>query len=327
MRVKYWCIGNESQAEPDLGAQHDPNRYISDTWEFAKHMKLTDPTIQLVLVGDGRDHHWNKRILDSLHQVCDYFSIHHYSNEGGRGFYGSFASLRSFDEMLDVLIPLVKGYSMRKDPFNKWYRFPPRQNDIKLCVDEWNIWSSASRGDDNRYGVKVIYNWRDALWTACMMNLFIRHADEIAITNLAQMVNVLAPIMTAGDRAYVQTTFHVLKLYRDYAQGQYLPCLAELPVFDAGLAGQLAAIDCAACLQDDGSIRLFLANITREAEHVIQLPAQYAAVEAVILCAPSLTASNDPDTEVVQTLHRANLAQTLTLAPGTLTMLHIKERP
>ena len=94
--IKYWCIGNESNAEPDLGAQHVPERYISDAWEFTKHMKLMDPSLKMVYVGDMRDPKWNKQILESLGPVCDYFSIHHYSGEGGRGEYGPFASLRDF---------------------------------------------------------------------------------------------------------------------------------------------------------------------------------------------------------------------------------------
>ena len=72
--VKYWCIGNESSAEPDLGWQHDVNIYIREAWEFTKYMKLTDPTIKLVFVSGNEE--WNRAVLDSLFPVCDYFSVH-----------------------------------------------------------------------------------------------------------------------------------------------------------------------------------------------------------------------------------------------------------
>ena len=88
--VRYWCIGNESYAEPDLGAQHNPDRYIADAWEFTKHMKLMDPSLKLVYVGNPLDAAWNSRILESLAPVCDYLSIHHYSSEGALGPYGPF---------------------------------------------------------------------------------------------------------------------------------------------------------------------------------------------------------------------------------------------
>ena len=78
--VKYWCIGNESYAEPDLGIQHDVNVYIRDAWEFTKYMKMTDPTIELVYVGHNEE--WNRKVLDSLGCVCDYLSLHFYANTG-----------------------------------------------------------------------------------------------------------------------------------------------------------------------------------------------------------------------------------------------------
>lgn len=322
-RVKYWCIGNESQAEPDLGAQHDPKRYISDTWEFVKHMKLTDPTIELVLVGDGHNYEWNKQILEALHPVCDYFSIHHYSNEGGRGFFGCYASLRGFSEQLDGIIPLVKGFSMRNEPFNKWYRFPKRQNDIKLCVDEWNIWNSAVRTEDNRFGVKIVYNWRDALWVSCIMDLFLRHAEDIAITNLAQMVNVIAPILTQGDQSYAQTIYHVLKLYRDYAQGTAMACQPESPLFDGGLAGELEAVYSAACQQEDGTVCLFLTNVTKDAAYSLSLPEGYRAAGATILSAPSQEAKNTLAEDVVRVAHEVPQGGTVMLQPGTVTMVQL----
>lgn len=318
--VKYWCIGNESNAIPDLGAQHNPDRYISDAWEFAKHMKLMDHSIKLVFVGDARYPDWNSKILDSLEQVCDYFSIHHYSGEGGRGEYGPFASMRDFRNTLDSLIPFIKGYSMRKEPFNKWYRFPRRQDDIKLCIDEWNIWNSTPRGEDNRYGVKMIYNWKDALWTACAMNTFVHHAEDIAITNLAQMVNVLAPIMTDGDESYVQTTYHVLKLYRDYLQGKRVDCDLESPVLDAGRAGELASLDCSASLCEDGNICLFVTNINKFDAYELVLPEKYSVKKWICMQADSFDACNAVGREVVKTIEK-RAEDAVIIAPGTVNML------
>lgn len=322
--VKYWCIGNESNAVPDLGAQHDPARYISDAWEFAKHMKLTDPSIKLVFVGDARYPDWNSKILDSLEQVCDYFSIHHYSGEGGRGEYGPFASMRDFRSTLDTLIPFVRGYSMRKEPFNKWYRFPRRQDDIKLCIDEWNIWNSTPRGENNRYGVKMVFNWKDALWTACTMNTFVQHAEDIGITNLAQMVNVLAPIMTDGDDSYVQTTYHVLKLYRDHLEGKRVDCLFDSPVMDAGRAGQLNVLDCSASITDDGSIRLFVTNISKTDTCELELPGSYAVQSALCMHADSFDACNAVGREVVQSTSKS-ASEAHIIAPGTVNMLILKQ--
>lgn len=319
--VKYWCIGNESNAEPDLGAQHVPERYISDAWEFTKHMKLTDPTIKLVFVGTTQDPAWNRKILDSLHPVCDYFSIHHYS--GGSGIYGPFEALRNFRRSLDQLIPFLKEYSDRDEPFNKWYRFPKRQGPIRLAVDEWNIWNSTPRGDNNRYGVKMIYNWRDALWTAGIMNTFVHYAEDIGITNLAQMVNVLAPIVTDGDRSFVQTTYHVLKLYRDGMRGRRVDCLFDSPVFEAEGAGSMNALDAAACLREDGSVCLFANNLTQDEEYEILLPEGYEAEEWVRLRADSFEAVNSADREVVRT-ERGEVGERLVLPAGSVNRMTLR---
>ncbi|HML48773.1 MAG TPA: alpha-L-arabinofuranosidase C-terminal domain-containing protein, partial [Clostridia bacterium] len=277
---------------------------------------------RLVFVGETHNLEWNAKILDALHPVCDYLSIHHYSNEAGMGLYGCFATLRRFADSLAELIPLVKGFSQRKEPFNKWYRFPPREDDIKLCLDEWNLWSSANKGSDNRYGVKVVYNWRDALWTSCMMNLMIRNAKDIAIANLAQLVNVLAPILAEKDRSYVQTIFHVLKLYRDHGQGKAVACGQDAPPFDAGPAGRLPAVDSAACLQEDGSLCLFLTNITQDTQYPVRLPEGYAILESVALCAPAFEASNALDREVVEAVY-GKRTDGFILKPGTVAMLRL----
>lgn len=319
--VKYWCIGNESHAEPDLGAQHIPERYISDAWEFTKHMKLTDPTIKLIFVGNAFDPEWNKKILDSLGPVCDYFSIHHYS--GGWGEYGPFGSLRRFCDVLDSLIPLVRECSSRNEPFNKWYRFPRREDDIKLCVDEWNIWNSTPRGEDNRYGVKMVYNWKDALWTSCIMNTFVRYSDDIAITNLAQMVNVLAPIMTDGDSSYIQTTYHILKLYRDNLCGRRVDCIFESPVMQAEQVGELKVLDCAASRCDDGSIALFVTNISKEREYEIELPREYTVQNWTSLKADSFDDCNSLDREVVK-YEQKTVGEHLTIDPGTVNLIKLE---
>ena len=313
--VKYWCIGNESNAEPDLGAQHVPERYISDAWEFTKHMKLTDPTIKLVFVGTTHDWAWNKKILDSLHPVCDYFSVHHYS--GGDGTYGPFGALRNFRQSLDRLIPFLKEYSDRDQPFNKWYRFPRRADAIKLAVDEWNIWNSTPRGENNRYGVKMIYNWRDALWTAGIMNTFVHYAENIGITNLAQMVNVLAPIVTDGDRSFVQTTYPVLKLYRDGLSGKRADCLFDSPVFDAEGSGSMNALDAAACVREDGSVCLFVSNLTENRDYEITLPEEYRAEEWIRLRADSFDEVNSPEHNAVR-CESCDVSRSIVLPAGSV---------
>ena len=157
--VKYWCIGNESSAAPDLGWQHDVNIYIREAWEFTKNMKLTDPTIKLVFVSGNEE--WNRAVLDSLFPVCDYFSVHMYSG------------LPDYDRVTkfeNVVLPryrsLLNEYNQKPMEFSLWYRFPPRQDDIKLAVDEWGLWSRKIPTEGSKYGLARRYDWKCALWVA-----------------------------------------------------------------------------------------------------------------------------------------------------------------
>ena len=212
--VKYWCIGNESYAEPDLGIQHDVNVYIRDAWEFTKYMKMTDPTIELVYVGHNEE--WNRKVLDSLGCVCDYLSLHFYANTGDD-------PEKPWDQLADyvrdVLQPaeaLIREVSAREEEFNVWYRIPQRKGDIKIALDEWNIWNAAPNGK-SKYGVIQDYTWMDALWVGSFLNLLINHCDSIAIANMAQLVNVIAPIMAEKEGSYCQTTYYPMQLYRKCA--------------------------------------------------------------------------------------------------------------
>ncbi|MBQ9307902.1 MAG: hypothetical protein IJ229_08260 [Clostridia bacterium] len=321
--VKYWCIGNESYAEPDLGAQHLPGRYVEDGWEFVKHMKLMDPTIRLVFVGALEDEGWTREALEAFGPVCDYLSLHHYSAEGDKGPYGSFASLLTFRKALEDFLPLLHEMSGSAKPLNPWYRFPGREAPIRLAVDEWNIWNSAKKGPDDPYGLRMKYTWRDALWTGMAMNTFIAHAEDIGITNLAQLVNVLAPIMTSGDKSYVQTTYHVLKLYRDWAGEKLMRCSFTSPSFDAGKAGMLPEADVCATLQRDGTAVLFVTCLGRE-EVTLSLPAGYTGEESVVLTALSLDAVNTPGQESVRCTRIPLSGASVRLPPESVCAIRIK---
>ena len=316
--VKYWCIGNECYAEPDLGPQHEPLRYVSDAWEFTKHMKLMDPSLKLIYVGNPLDQEWNSTVLESLAPVCDYFSIHHYSSEGARGPYGPFASLQEFRSQLDTLIPLLHASSVSGKKLSPWYRFPGRETKIRLAIDEWNIWDSTPRGKDNPYGLKMVYTWRDALWTACMLNTFVEYAEDIGIANLAQMVNVLAPIVTSGDTSFVQTTYHVLLFYRKYLQGRKVQCSFSAPPLSAGPAGTLSMLNASACLKTDGTICAFLVNLSQDLPLDVTFSENYCMLESEVLSAPSFSAFNTPECDVIVHSSCANPQETIHLGPASV---------
>lgn len=265
-QVKYWCIGNESYAEPDIGVHHDVNLYIRDAMEFIKFMKLTDKTIKTVIVGCD-DEKWNRPVLDALHPVTDYFSYHHYSGEGNKGLYGPFDGEKYLKNAIDKLIELIDEYPDTITEFSPWYRFPPRSEKIKIALDEWNIWNFIQ---NETYGLLQTYNWRDALWTASILNLLISK-PEIGMANLAQSVNVIAPIIAEKGGSWFQTIAYPIKLYRDTMLGTRLPVSFQTPHIDGKAAGDIEALNISAVKNEDGTIRIAAVNRDFMTDHEIQI--------------------------------------------------------
>ena len=254
-RVKYWCIGNECYAEPDIGIQHDVNIYTRDAMEFIKWMKLTDKSIQTVIVGCD-DMAWNKAVLDKLHPVTDYFSYHHYSGSLDKGPYTPFWGEKWLRDHLDQIARLIDSYPEQVDNFPAWYRFPPRQEKIRIALDEWNIWDFQA---DETYGLLQRYTWRDALWTASVLNLLV-DMPQIGMANLAQSVNVIAPIVAETNGSWFQTIAYPLLRYRKEMLGQRLTATYPTPVIDGGAAGDVDALCISAVVREDGTVCVAAVN-------------------------------------------------------------------
>lgn len=108
---------------------------------------LTDDTIKTIIVGCA-DEQWNKTVLDSLHEVTDYISLHHYSTTQNAGLYEPFYGESELKKTLKHVSNLIDLYPDKIENFSPWYRFSPRDNKIKIILDEWNIWDFE---DDNAY--------------------------------------------------------------------------------------------------------------------------------------------------------------------------------
>ncbi len=257
--VKYWFIGNESYAIADIGSHHNVDDYIKDTWEFVKHMKLVDSSIKIILVGSMYDFEWNKRVLDSLHPVCDYLSIHYYARDTEDNPYGAFSGEEDFVGSIHKLKSFLQEYKM-PDDFNEWYRFPPRQKAILLALDEWNIWNSAC-DEGGEYGLNARYNWLNALWVSSMLNIFINSSDVLGCANMAQMVNILAPIITDRESSVCQTIFYPLEIYRKYCKEKKCGLSYGNFMIDGGEAGEFPLLSISATMDKSGKyVTVFIIN-------------------------------------------------------------------
>lgn len=301
--VKYWCIGNESYAEPDLGIQHDVNIYIRDAWEFTKYMKMTDPSIELIFV--GCDEKWNRAVLDSLAPVCDYLSVHFYSGNTltGKGF----ESLERFEETtLTDTEKLIGEYNGKEMNFSPWYRIPPRSHNIMIALDEWNIWNLAPN-EHSKYGLYQEYSWLDALWVADFIIMMIRHSSSIGIANMAQMVNAIAPIMAEKSGSWKQTTFYPVSYFRHNC-GEYL---LHCEVDDSSVAA-------VATLSDGGERSIFLVN---HSDKYLACDFDFEVYSAVTMTCSDFKKNNSMEEDLVSVKEIKLEGRAFTLEPYSINII------
>ena len=97
--------------------------------------------------------------------------------------------------------------------------------DVFIAFDEWNAWTRTFGGTDNT--LSEIYDLQDALVVAQYLNIFMRTCDVVKMANMAQLVNVIAPMRTQGDKLWKQTTWYPLYLFSKNCRGVALDVLTN----------------------------------------------------------------------------------------------------
>ena len=263
--VKYWALGNEEAADADAGRHQDPNRYVEDVWHFIKLMKLTDPSIELIADGERGKPDWNRIILQGLDGAIDYISFHGYVDTWNSP-YSIFERVNGVERELGEMNEAIQKYSTFpvKD-WKKWYRFPARTKPIKIALDEWGIWEKQ----EPPYGTTVTFEWRHALATAWYLHAILRQSANVGMANWAQMVNILAPIMTTPEASIRQTVFYPLREYRKQALGHCVKTTVEAPLLNVEKAPKLPIIDAVTTIDAaSNTATLCLINISPKEQQV-----------------------------------------------------------
>lgn len=201
--VKYWGLGNEMYGSWQIGALSAED-YVQKAREFAKVMKWTDPSIQLVSCGWNGWSDWDRIVLEGLARYVDFHSIHIYT--GSYDYFGNVFSPHLADFALascQALIDRVR-YEQGID------------HPIYVAYDEWNVWFRERGHEASVAGLEERYTLSDALAVATYLNIFIRRCRTVRLANLAQMVNVIAPIFTSPEGLFLQSIYHPFRLYAEW---------------------------------------------------------------------------------------------------------------
>ncbi|MGI5239739.1 alpha-N-arabinofuranosidase [Dactylosporangium sp. CA-139066] len=265
--IRMWCLGNEMDGPWQLG-HGTPDEYAKLAVKTARAMRQLDPTLELVVCGSSNAQmplfaNWERVVLAEAYDEVDYISCHAYY-EPRDGDYASFlASAVNMDRFIDSIVATAdhvkavhgsqKSINISFDEWNVWYHSRYAEVDRITGIDDWPV---APRLLEDAYSVA------DAVVVGGLLISLLRHADRVKSASLAQLVNVIAPIMTEpGGPAWRQTTFFPFALTSRLARGVTLELKLESPTYETALYGEVSVVDAVATHDAGmGDTAIFMVN-------------------------------------------------------------------
>ncbi|CAN5694450.1 alpha-N-arabinofuranosidase [soil metagenome] len=259
--VKLWCLGNEMDGPWQAG--HVPAaEYARRADQAGKLMKGIDDSIETVVCGSSGGGmatylSWDREVLEYCWDSVDYISLHRYSGNSQNDTAWFLAEGLEIDRVISDyrgLVEFVRGVKKSKKR-------------IGLSFDEWNVWYRA-RGEGGDWQVappllEEVYNLEDALVVAQYLMAFLRNADVLKIGCLAQIVNVIAPILTKSDGLLVQSIYHPIRMIAETGHGTALIPSIDSPLYAAGKRGQVPMVDVAA-VENRETVWVYVTNRSSE---------------------------------------------------------------
>jgi alpha-N-arabinofuranosidase len=258
--IRIWCLGNEMDGPWQLG-HRSADDYGKIAAQTAHAMKQFDPELELVACGSSSSSmptfaEWERVVLSHAYDLVDYISCHaYYENTGDIGsFLASGVDMDRFIESVVATADQVKAVRASTKTIN-------------ISFDEWNIWyNSRFENVDKIRGVanwpkaprllEDVYTVTDGVVFGSLLITLLKHADRVTSASLAQLVNVIAPIMTEpGGPAWRQTTFFPFAATSAHARGVALDVSVRSDTYPTEQVGDVAIVDAVASY--DESTRRF----------------------------------------------------------------------
>jgi alpha-L-arabinofuranosidase len=300
--VKHWCLGNEMDGPWQIGHM-TATEYGMKAQDAARQMRMVDQSLQLIACGSSGPFmrtylEWDREVLEQCYDYVDGLSLHRYfannaEQTGGKS--EKFVAMnltmdRQITESLAVC-DLVRGHHRSK-------------KQLWLSFDEWNVWYRQTDGDGGRkeapHLLEEIYNLEDALLVGGLIITLLRHADRIKIACLAQLVNVIAPIMTNANGLFRQTIYYPYSWALQFAKGDVLDLVVQAPTYDVPEMEPVPYLDASGTIDPaTGETALFILNRDlskpREVEIVWESGSPARVVNSWTLTGDDLKAANGFD--------------------------------
>jgi len=275
-RVEHWCLGNEMDGPWQIGHM-SADEYGYKAADAARQMRAVYKSLKLIACGSSGPGmptylEWDRQVLEQCYEYVDALSLHRYFDNtettGGDSAHFLAMNLTMDKQIAETLAvcDTVRGH--KRSPKQLW-----------LSFDEWNVWYRERRGDavdghrtNAPHLLEEIYNLEDALLVGGLLNTLIRNSDRVKIGCLAQLINVIAPIMTNPDGLFQQTIFYPYSWALQYARGAALNVLVESSTYEVKGLDQVPHLDVAGSYDaSDGSVVAFVLNRDLSKPHDVEI--------------------------------------------------------
>ena len=301
-KVNHWCLGNEMDGPWQIGHM-TATQYGLKAADAARQMRYVDPDLKLVACGSSGPFmptylEWDREVLEQCYEYVDALSLHRYFGNTEKETDKDTAKYLALNLTMDKQIAetvavcdMVRGH--KRSPKKLW-----------LSFDEWNVWYRERSGDavnghrqEAPHLLEEVYNLEDALLVGGLVNTLVRNADRVKLGCLAQLVNVIAPIMTNGSGLFRQTIYYPYSWALRMAWGDALNVLAEAPEYEVSEMGKVPYLDVVATFsKEKGNASVFILNRDLERAHQVDLVwediAPTRVISASVLTGSDLKAVN-----------------------------------
>jgi alpha-L-arabinofuranosidase len=301
-KVQHWCLGNEMDGPWQIGHM-TAAEYGMKAADAARQMRYVDPSLKLIACGSSGPFmptylEWDREVLEHCYEYVDGLSLHRYFGNNERDTGGDTSKYLAMNLSMEAQIAetvavcdLVRG--RKRSPKKLW-----------LSFDEWNVWYRQNTGDavdghkqEAPHLLEEVYNLEDALLVGGLVNSLLRNSDRVKLACLAQLINVIAPIMTDANGIFRQTIYYPYSWALQCARGAVLDLLVESSTYEVSGMDPVPHLDVAGSLDHDaGRLSLFILNRdlskAREVEVVWEDAAPASVSSASSLSGDDLKASN-----------------------------------
>ncbi len=300
--VRMWCLGNEMDGPWQLG-HRSADDYGKLAARTASAMRQLDPSLELVVCGSSSAAmptfgEWERVVLGHTHALVDFISCHAYYCL--KDDLGSFlASAVDMDRFIETVVAIADAVAAEQGSSKR----------LSISFDEWNVWDvDRYVAEDKRTAVddwpvaprilEDVYTVADAVVFGSLLISLLKHADRVRSACLAQLVNVIAPIMTEpGGPAWTQTTYVPFATTSRLARGEALDVGVRSGTYTTAAYGEVPLVDAVATHDAaSGAVALFLVNRATDGPTTVEVDLSRTAVsriaETVAVWDEDLTAAN-----------------------------------